>query len=177
MLHILRRTAAPGRIVVVATLDERLLPIADDVVELSPVPRPAESIELAAGQILFAEGEAGEIAYVVDKGEIELTRIRADGTEQIVHRARPDQYFGELAPLFPHASQCDRPSRRAQRGDHARPEGPAAGPRPAGRDARRRRHDPGLSGGRARLRAQRGCQHPGPDTCPHPAVEVRRGAL
>jgi putative ABC transport system ATP-binding protein len=104
VLQILRRTAAPGRIVVVATHDERMLPIADRIVELSPVARPAarpeESIELAAGQVLFSEGEVGDVAYVVERGEIELTRVRADGTEEVVHRAGPGHYFGELAPLL-----------------------------------------------------------------------------
>jgi len=59
VLQVLRRTAAPGRIVVVATHDERLLPIADRVVELSArrqrARRQPQRVELAAGQLLFSE--------------------------------------------------------------------------------------------------------------------------
>jgi putative ABC transport system ATP-binding protein len=50
--------------------------------------------------VLFAQGDAGDVAYVVETGEIELVRERADGGEEIVQRLGPGRYFGELAPLF-----------------------------------------------------------------------------
>jgi putative ABC transport system ATP-binding protein len=37
---------------------------------------------------------------MVESGEIHLTRERTDGTEELVQRAGPGRYFGELAPLF-----------------------------------------------------------------------------
>ena len=104
VLRLLRHCARPGRAVVVATHDDRLLPLADQVVELTPRRRPThqepERIMLAAGAQLFAQGDAGEVAYVVEEGEIELVRERTDGTEEVVQRMGAGQYFGELAPLF-----------------------------------------------------------------------------
>jgi putative ABC transport system ATP-binding protein len=98
VLETLRRAATPARIVVVATHDDRPLPIADRVVELSPraapTGRPPERIELASGQVLFTEGDVGTLAYVVDTGEIELVRTLADGHEEVVQRLGSGMYFG-----------------------------------------------------------------------------------
>src|SRR6476619_1311712 len=62
VIRLLRSLAAPGRVVVIATHDERLLPLADRVVELTPRPtsesRPPERVALAAGQVLFRQGDA-----------------------------------------------------------------------------------------------------------------------
>jgi putative ABC transport system ATP-binding protein len=104
VLTLLREAARPGRVVVVATHDDRLLPLADRVVELTPRRRPthAESrrIELAAGEELFHQGDYGDCAYVVDEGEIELVRDVAGGGQEVVQRIEAGRYFGELAPLF-----------------------------------------------------------------------------
>jgi putative ABC transport system ATP-binding protein len=104
VLRLLRDAAGPGRVVVVATHDDRLLPLADQVVELTPrrhqVHREPERIELKTGQLLFSQGEPGDVAYVVESGEIELTRERAGGEQEVVQRLGAGRYFGELAPLF-----------------------------------------------------------------------------
>jgi putative ABC transport system ATP-binding protein len=104
VLRLLRNCAQPGRTVIVATHDDRLLPLADHVVELTPRRRSAhqepERIVLPAGTALFKQGDYGDVAYVVAEGEISLLRERADGTEELVQSMRPGQYFGELAPLF-----------------------------------------------------------------------------
>jgi putative ABC transport system ATP-binding protein len=104
VLRILRELAAPGRAVVVGTHDERLLPLADRVVELTPradpTTRPPERVSLEPGQVLFRQGDPGDLVYVVDSGAIELVRERADGTEELVDIVEPSGYFGELAPMF-----------------------------------------------------------------------------
>jgi putative ABC transport system ATP-binding protein len=103
VLQLFRHTAAPGRIVVIATHDERLIPIADRVVELSAArltERETERVELAPGEVLFYEGERGDVAYVVESGHIELIRQLSDGSEEVVLEAGPGSWFGELAPLF-----------------------------------------------------------------------------
>jgi putative ABC transport system ATP-binding protein len=104
VLRLLRQAARPGRAVVVATHDDRLLPLADQVVELTPRRRPThmepQRVPLAAGEQLFAQGDEGEVAYMMEEGEIHLVRERADGTEELVQSMGPGQYFGELAPLF-----------------------------------------------------------------------------
>ena len=104
VLRLLRESARPGRMVIVATHDDRLVPLADRVVELTPRRRPAHTepvrIALPAGSLLFAQGDAGDVAYVVEEGEIELVRERSGGGEELVQRVGPGRYFGELAPLF-----------------------------------------------------------------------------
>ena len=104
VLRLLREVAAPGRVVVVATHDERMMPLADRVVELSPradrESRPPERRELDAGEVLFAQGAPGDLVYVVEEGEIELVRQLTGGGEEFVAVVPAGGYFGELAPLF-----------------------------------------------------------------------------
>ena len=104
VLRLLRNLARPGRIVVVATHDERMVPLADRVVELTPRAAndggPAQRLELAPGDLLFEQGDPGERVFIVEEGEIELFRLLADGGEEMMSVARPGDYFGELAPMF-----------------------------------------------------------------------------
>ena len=104
VLRLLRDLAAAGRVVVIATHDERLLALADRVVELTPHAAPdslpTEQWTLAAGEQLFAQGDAGDRVFVVDSGRIDLVRVLEDGTEQIIAMAPAGKYFGELAPMF-----------------------------------------------------------------------------
>jgi putative ABC transport system ATP-binding protein len=104
VLRHLRDLAAPGRIVVVATHDERLLPLADRIVELTPRAildqRPPEHTELTANEMLFQQGDQGTLVYEVDRGTIEIVRELADGGEELLTIIEPGGYFGELAPMF-----------------------------------------------------------------------------
>ena len=104
VVRLLRELAAPGRVIVVATHDERLLPIADRVVELTPRLRPDDSppslVELEDGEVLFDEGDRGTRVFVVDSGEIELRRRLANGDDELVARYGPGSHFGELAPML-----------------------------------------------------------------------------
>jgi putative ABC transport system ATP-binding protein len=104
VITLLRTIAQPGRTVVISTHDDRLLPLADRVVELTPRSKgdtaPPETTSLDAGQVLFHQGDPGERVFVVGEGEVELVRQRADGTEETLAIARSGDYFGELAPMF-----------------------------------------------------------------------------
>jgi putative ABC transport system ATP-binding protein len=104
VLRLLRDLAQPGRIVVVATHDERLLPLADRVVHLSqPVlgeGRPPQQFAFESGQLVFEQGDRSDLVYTIEDGEIEIVRRRADGTEELVAVLGPGRYFGELGPLF-----------------------------------------------------------------------------
>lgn len=104
ILRILNDLAAPGRLVLIATHDERLIPLADSTIDLAPkVPageEPPAGLHLEPGQILFTIGSKSDFVYMVDEGEIELVRTRPDHTEETVHRAGPGEYFGELGPLL-----------------------------------------------------------------------------
>jgi len=104
VLNILRQLADGDRTVLIATHDERLVPLADRIVELSPraslAPTVSEHLKLEDKEILFEQGDPGALVYVVDSGGIQLVRQRADGTEEIVSNLAAGEYFGELAPLF-----------------------------------------------------------------------------
>jgi putative ABC transport system ATP-binding protein len=104
VLRLLRDLAQPGRVVVVATHDERLLPLADRVVELTPraagAARPPEIVELQPGQVLFEQGDPGDLVYVVESGQVEIFRETDTGTDERITVIEPGGYFGELAPMF-----------------------------------------------------------------------------
>jgi len=104
VLQLLREIADSGRIVVVSTHDERLIPLADVVVAMSPRTlvggREPTEVGLAAGEVLFSQGDVGDFVYMVEAGEVEVIRERADGEEEVLARIGPGNYFGELAPLF-----------------------------------------------------------------------------
>jgi putative ABC transport system ATP-binding protein len=108
VLRILRGLARPGRAVVISTHDERIVPLADRVVHLTPelgVTREQKKRTLRAGEVLFEERTRGELIYLVNSGEIEVVRQRAKGGEEVLATYGPREYFGELAPLlgFPRA--------------------------------------------------------------------------
>ncbi len=104
VLRIVRGLAAPGRVVVVATHDDRMIPLADQVVEL--VPRfvsealGPQTLELAAGDTVFEQGDRGDRIYMIEKGKIDVVRRRGDGSEERLATLGPDDYFGEMGPLF-----------------------------------------------------------------------------
>jgi putative ABC transport system ATP-binding protein len=104
VLRLLRGLAAPGRLVIVATHDERITQLADKVVELVPhLPdsaREPQPMSLPAGQLLFDQGDDSDLVYVVESGEVEIFRLRADGTEEHLTMVQAGRYFGELGPLF-----------------------------------------------------------------------------
>jgi putative ABC transport system ATP-binding protein len=104
VLRLIRELASGERVVVVATHDARILPLADQVVELMPhiaaTDHEPETVHLEKGEVLFEQGTMGDCIYVVKAGEVELIRELASGGEELVKTATPQQYFGEMAPLF-----------------------------------------------------------------------------
>jgi putative ABC transport system ATP-binding protein len=109
VLRILRTIAAPGRVVVVSTHDERITPLADRVVELTAdlgTTRERKRRTLRPGDVLFEQGTRGHLVYIVEKGTVEVVRARAGGGEDVLASYGPKDYFGELGPLlgFPRAA-------------------------------------------------------------------------
>jgi len=104
VLRLLRSLAGPVRIVVVATHDERLSPLADRVVAMTPMAageeRPPARLSFAPGDVIFEQGDEGDLVYVVEDGEVEIARALVGGGEEVLNRMAPGTYFGELAPLF-----------------------------------------------------------------------------
>ncbi len=104
VLRLIRSLAQGERVVVVATHDSRMLPLADRVVEMTPAVasanRPPETVRLKAGEMLFEQSTMGELIYLVSEGELDIVRELADGGEELVKVAGPGDYFGEIGVLF-----------------------------------------------------------------------------
>ena len=104
ILRLLRDLACPGRMVVVATHDERITQLADKVVELAPhlsvAQREPREVTLGAGEFLFRQGEPSDLVYLIQSGEIEILREKSDGEEEHVTVIGPGGYFGELGPML-----------------------------------------------------------------------------
>jgi len=104
VLRLIRELASGDRMVVVATHDSRILPLADRVVELVPdfasTDRPPDTVRLEAGEVLFEQGTMGDLIYVVSEGELEIVRELASGGEELLKAVTSGDYFGEIGPVF-----------------------------------------------------------------------------
>jgi putative ABC transport system ATP-binding protein len=104
VLRLIRELASGDRMVVVATHDSRILPLADRVVELVPefatTDRPPETVRLVAGEVLFEQGTTGDLIYVISEGEVEIVRELPGGGGELLKVAVAGDYFGEIGPLF-----------------------------------------------------------------------------
>jgi len=104
VLRLIRELADGERVVVVATHDTRMLPLADRVVELVPpivsVHQAPKTVQLTPGEVLFRQGSIGDLIYMVSEGEIEIVRELAAGGEESLKIVTQGDYFGEMGPLF-----------------------------------------------------------------------------
>ena len=104
ILRLMRDLASPGRIVVVSTHDDRVSQLADRVIELAPhfsdADRQPEEVDLTAGEILFRQGERGELIYHVESGLLEVYRELADGGTEVLAKVEAGNYVGELGPIL-----------------------------------------------------------------------------
>ena len=104
VLRLIRELATGDRMVVVATHDSRILPLADRVVELvadfASTDRPPDTVRLKSGEVLFEQGTMGELIYVVAEGELEIIRELASGGEELQKLAKRGDYLGEIGPVF-----------------------------------------------------------------------------
>jgi putative ABC transport system ATP-binding protein len=98
-LRLLRRLTDEGRIVIVSTHDTRLVPLAEQTIDLAPSTLPTGAspglIELEDGQELFHEGDGSDWIYFVVSGSVDL--IQGDLS---VASAGVGDWFGEMGPLF-----------------------------------------------------------------------------
>ena len=84
IISLLRDLRRDGRLIIVSSHDDRLVPIADRVVHLLPEShddtRAPSTVEYAAGEVVFEQGTRGELVYVIEEGRVEICRKQADGT-------------------------------------------------------------------------------------------------
>jgi putative ABC transport system ATP-binding protein len=104
ILRLVRSLAAPGRTVLVATHDERLVKIADRVIHLvpeaAPVPDEPVLVQLGTDEVLFRQGDPSDLIYIVEEGEVLIFRTDPSGHEVPITTIRRGGYFGELGPLL-----------------------------------------------------------------------------
>jgi putative ABC transport system ATP-binding protein len=104
ILRLLRELASAGRIVVVSTHDDRVTQLADRVIELAPhfsdADHPPEEVVLTAGDVLFQQGDWGELIYHVESGLLEVYQELADGSVEVLAQVAPGNYVGELGPIL-----------------------------------------------------------------------------
>jgi putative ABC transport system ATP-binding protein len=104
IISLLRDLRRDGRLIIVSSHDDRLVPIADRVVHLLPESRDdtraPSTVEYAAGAVVFEQGTRGELVYVIEEGRVEICRKQADGTTEPLAELGVGEYFGELGPLL-----------------------------------------------------------------------------
>jgi putative ABC transport system ATP-binding protein len=79
--------------------------LADRVIELAPrfaadVDRPSEEVCLGRGDVLFRQGDRGDLIYLVESGEVEVYRELASGDTESLARIVSGNYVGELGPIL-----------------------------------------------------------------------------
>lgn len=61
--------------------------------------RQSHERALEPGQVVFEEGDSGEFLYVIQAGEVELTRAGPAG-RRLVGRLGPGEFFGEMSVVL-----------------------------------------------------------------------------
>jgi len=104
VIGLLRDLRSAGRTILISTHDTRLLPAVDRIVEMTgsmPAMSVAtEPVALAAGEVLFRQGDASDVVYSIEHGAVEVVRELADGGEELLAVAEAPGYVGELGPLL-----------------------------------------------------------------------------
>lgn len=70
-----------------------------DDAELNVVARLFEERTLKAGTTVFIENMPGESLYLIEQGRVQITRMLAEGDEQVLASLGPEEAFGEMAVL------------------------------------------------------------------------------
>jgi putative ABC transport system ATP-binding protein len=103
VVQLLRVLAAGDRVVVVATHDTRIVPLADIVIQLSPTAVPTRPkhapVRLGPGSVLLEQGTVEDLIYVVTDGEVEIAPDSAGAGDGLLKIGKPDNYAGQLGPM------------------------------------------------------------------------------
>ena len=106
VLRLLRAMAAGDRMVVVATHDTRILPLADLVIQLSPsatpAPREHGPVRVGRGSVLLEHGSIEDLIYIVTDGELEIVAepVTTDPGEGVLRIGSRGRYTGKLGPFL-----------------------------------------------------------------------------
>ncbi|MEM7321624.1 MAG: ATP-binding cassette domain-containing protein [Actinomycetota bacterium] len=106
VISLLRRLRESGRTIIISTHDNRLLPAIDRIVEMAPsgadedTSTTPDDRTLAAGEVLFQQGDSSDFVYEIQTGSLEVVRELTDGTEEHLATLTTGNYVGELGPLL-----------------------------------------------------------------------------
>ena len=105
VLRILRSLTDRGRTLLVSTHDPRLIPLADQLIEMQPHATPTPGgptvdTSYEPGDIVFEQETVGDRIYEILAGTIDITRDAPDGTRHVLRTLGPGGQFGEMGPLF-----------------------------------------------------------------------------
>ena len=105
VLRLVRELASGERVVVVATHDHRMLPLADEVVELVPqfasTDRAPETVAARARvRCCSSRGRWATSSTWSPRASSKIVRELADGGEELLAVSTAGDYFGEIGPLF-----------------------------------------------------------------------------
>lgn len=112
VITLLRELRAPGRLVIVSTHDNRIVPVADRVVSLvedvEAEAGPPQVVEYSAGEEIFHQGSMGHLVYVIRSGSVDIVRELAEGGREHLNTLPEGHYFGELGALlgFPRSASA-----------------------------------------------------------------------
>lgn len=67
--------------------------------ELGHLVQALHSRTYREGEVVFVEGDIGRALFVLETGEVELTRAGADGKPAALYHLKPGDFFGEMALL------------------------------------------------------------------------------
>lgn len=104
VLRLIRRLTDGGRVVVVSTHDDRMLALADQIIEMRPNFLPAEDsaplqVTLGIGYELFRQGDPSDLIYMINDGRIDVVRDTPEG-EVLLATLGEGDHLGEMGPLF-----------------------------------------------------------------------------
>lgn len=104
VLRLIRRLTDGGRVVVVSTHDDRMLALADQIIEMRPNFLPTNDAApvrttLQQGEDLFRQGDPSDVIYMVDQGRLEVLRDTPGGVLQLGF-IEQGEHVGEMGPLF-----------------------------------------------------------------------------
>jgi len=103
ILRLIRGLTDAGRAVLVATHDERMLALADQIIEMRPQVASTDEISrvitLDAGATLFHQGDPSDLIYLIESGELEAVRETPEGP-LVLGVLHSGDYVGEMGPLF-----------------------------------------------------------------------------
>ena len=59
--------------------------------------RGVSQVHFRPGEVIFRQGDPGDLVYTIVQGEVEVIREDEDGAERLLARMGPGEYFGEMA--------------------------------------------------------------------------------